>query len=99
MHSIGSVSTGTMRTEDLIPTFIDELKRQKPLARRHRKLVREIEKRMCDEDYFNAADADEDLESMFDALNEYAPAYFYFGVWRWLRLWLLAGFYVPCRRL
>lgn len=31
------------------------------------------------EDYFGTEDADYDLESLFDALNDYAPAYFYFG--------------------
>ena len=29
--------------------------------------------------YFGKDDADYDLEALFDALNEYAPSYFYFG--------------------
>ena len=96
-HNIGSVSSGTMRAEDLIPAFLSELRSQKPLRREHRKLVREITQRMdadythdgcglwnCGmnqdaENYFGTEDADYDLESLFDALNEYAPAYFYFG--------------------
>jgi hypothetical protein len=77
--NIGSVSSGTMRPEDLIPTLLSELKRQKPLARCHRKLVREINGRMIAADYLELEDADWDLEALFDALNEYAPAYFYFG--------------------
>jgi hypothetical protein len=105
-HNIGSVSSGTMRAEDLIPAFLSELRFQKPLRREHRKLVREITQRMdadythdheaegckCNglglwncgmnqdaENYFGTENADYDLESLFDALNEYAPAYFYFG--------------------
>jgi hypothetical protein len=77
--NIGSVSTGTLRPEDLIPTFISELRRQKPLARRHRRLVREINARMNAEDYFTLEDADFDLEELTEALNEYAPPGFYFG--------------------
>lgn len=79
LRNLGSVSSGTMRPEDLIPTLISELKSQKPLARRHRRLVREINQRMNAGDYFELEDADRDLESLFDALNEYAPSYFYFG--------------------
>lgn len=79
MRNFGSVSSGTMRPEDLIPTLISELKRQKPLARRHRRLIREINQQMNAGDYFETEDADFDLDSLFDALSEYAPAYFYFG--------------------
>jgi hypothetical protein len=76
--NIGSVSSATMRAEDLIPAFLDELESQKPLRREHRKLVREIKRRMND-DYFGTDDADYDLDALFDALNEYCLPYFYFG--------------------
>jgi hypothetical protein len=41
-----------MRAEDLIPCFVSELESQHPLHRAHRKLVREIKRRM-DADYFH----------------------------------------------
>jgi hypothetical protein len=31
------------------------------------------------EDYFGTDDADYDMDSLIDALNEYAPAHFFFG--------------------
>lgn len=65
---MGTVSHGTMRPEDLIPAFVSWLESQKPLRREHRKLLKE-----------NSGDDDETLEELFDALNEYAPPYFYFG--------------------
>lgn len=68
--NIGSVSHGTMRKEDLIPAFIDALREQKPLRREHRKLIRNIDEHMP---------TDDDLNDLFDALNEYALPYFYFG--------------------
>jgi hypothetical protein len=43
------------------------------------KLIREINSHMKQEDYFSSDDADYDLEALFDALQEYAPPYFYFG--------------------
>lgn len=87
-YPIGSVSSRTMREEDLIPDFCWELKnlaRQTGILNRktrtgHLKLVREIKKRMESEDYFESEDASFDLnENLFDALNEYAGPYFYFG--------------------
>jgi hypothetical protein len=77
-ENMGSVSSGTMRAEDLIPAFIAELRWQKPLKREHRKLIREIEKAMKQEDYFDN-DASDDLEALFNALDEYCLPYFYFG--------------------
>ena len=56
--------------------------------RQHAKLVREIERRIelrgeTEDDaeigYYESEDAEYDLESLFDALGEYAGPYFYFG--------------------
>jgi hypothetical protein len=77
-----------MRNEDLIPTFCNELSnlaRQSGILpaktrRAHLELVKAIETRMESDDYFDSEDADEDLnEDLFNALNEYAAPYFYFG--------------------
>lgn len=89
--NIGSISHGTMRAEDLIPAFIDELESQKPLHRAHRKLITSIQKNIAryednppenvesDGSYWDSEDASYDLESLFDALGEYCAPYFYFG--------------------
>ena len=77
--NIGSVSTGTMRPEDLIPAFIDELRAQQPLSQPIRRELRDIERSMSRADYFEAADTSEDLNYLFDALNTFAPEGFYFG--------------------
>ncbi len=82
-NNIGSVSHATMRAEDLIPRFISELQSQKPLHRAHRKLIRQIERDMKHSDYWTQ-DSDGygacyDLDDLFNALNDYAPTYFYFG--------------------
>jgi len=78
-HNISSISSGTMRTEDLIPCFVSELQRQKPLRREHKRLAREINSRIEEENYFSSEDAGFDLEELTEALQEYAPSYFYFG--------------------
>lgn len=80
--NIGSVSSATMRPEDLIPCFISELRSQRPLRREHRKLIREIEEniqRMTSPAYFESEQPEWDLEALFDALGEYCLPYFYFG--------------------
>jgi hypothetical protein len=78
--NIGSVSSGTMREEDLIPAFLDELESMKPLRREHSKEIKEIRKRMELPNYFESEEAGYDLnEFLFEALDEYAPPYFYFG--------------------
>lgn len=81
--NIGSVSHATMREEDLIPAFISELRSQRPLSRAHRKLIREIESRMCAvqdmAEYYDSDDASSDLEELFNALEAYCMPYFYFG--------------------
>jgi hypothetical protein len=77
--NIGSISTGTMRCEDLVPAFIAELRSQTPCKLEHRKLCTEIEHAMDADGYFESEDASNDLESLIDALQEYSPVYFYFG--------------------
>src|SRR4029077_14690750 len=78
-HNIGSVSSGTMRPEDLIPSFLWTLQHQKPLRREHGKFCTAINKRMDTTDYFDGDDASEDLQELFDALDCYSPQGFYFG--------------------
>lgn len=77
--NIGSVSCATMRPEDLIPSFLWELEHQHARTRAHYNLCRSINARMRADDYFDSEDADYDLEALFDALDAYSPAYFYFG--------------------
>ncbi len=91
---IGSISHGTMRAEDLIPTFIDvlnELKENLSLDATGREmevtkevgriddLLGKIEQHQQEDDYYESEDADYDLEALFDELSAFAPDYFYFG--------------------
>ena len=78
---IGSISSGTMRPDDLIPTFLSELRYQMRHRRikDHARLYREITKASEAEGYYESEDADCDLDSLFNALDEYAGPYFYFG--------------------
>jgi hypothetical protein len=92
---IGSVSHGTMRPEDLIPAFLDtldelveamsldakgrELETCERVAGLNRRLG-DIEQRMESvPDYFESEEADRDLETLFDLLNDFAPPYCHFG--------------------
>lgn len=89
-----SISHGTMRNEDLIPAFVSELEDRQndnlyttdgdevamvAMNARITDLLAGIESRMEDDGYFDSEDADYDLESLFDALNEYAGEGFTFG--------------------
>jgi hypothetical protein len=93
-YPMGSISSGTMRPEDLIPIFTSELgslARQSgtqvsaTCRRQHLKLVKAIESRIEDEREFEDSDlgvdgcADDDMDSLFDALGCYCAPYFYFG--------------------
>jgi hypothetical protein len=83
--NIGSVSSGTMLASDLIPAFVSELERQKPLRREHRKRLTRIQRWMDRPNYYTAnlegaeTEATYDLKWLFEALNEYAPTGFYLG--------------------
>jgi hypothetical protein len=87
-YPIGSISSGTMREDQLIPIFMCKLDDQ--LRSRHVKisqadrkrltvLYRDIDKRSAAEDYYDTDDASDDLNDLFDALNIFAGPYFYFG--------------------
>lgn len=73
----GSVSSGTMREEDLIPCFIAEIKYYQP----RNKFACEISKRVNKKSYrYNTEDSGYDLESLFDELNNINNLpYVYFG--------------------
>lgn len=88
---IGSISTGTLRDRDLLPTFLAELDaldsadstrfaEARALADR---LESENEDSILDWEYSDDADRDEVAylinEVLPDALNEYAPPHTYFG--------------------
>lgn len=88
---IGSISTGTLRTEDLLPTLLDELSALR-LTRTERATVRDIRKRMDAAeqvepeagerepvDYFETDDAEDDYATLCDIANNHVPAYCYFG--------------------
>ena len=79
---IGTLSHGTMRKEDLIPDFLSELDwlSVENDNKDHQKMANEIQKRIDDtQDYYESEESGYDLEDLFDALNEYALPYFYFG--------------------
>lgn len=85
-YPIGSVSSGTMQPEDLIPTFLETLGdlARTPLAirsqrKRHLELIRYIQRRVNRKDYYTTEESGYDLEELTDVLNEYAAPYFYFG--------------------
>ncbi len=65
---VGTVSHGTLRTEDLIPVFLD--------------LLREIDPdcaKMIINEYDVKHSGHEMVNDLIDILNEYAPDYCYFG--------------------
>ena len=79
-YPMGSISSGTMRKEDLIPAFVDELEYQAGKDDKyHIALCESINEAMENDGYFDGEDSDFDLEELFDALNEYSAPYFYFG--------------------
>lgn len=76
--SIGSVSIGSVRAEDLIPAFVDEL-RELADTDEARALVAGVDERMEAEDYYDSDDSQFDLEELEAMLGSYAPSYCYFG--------------------
>ena len=71
--SIGSVSSGTMRPEDLIPSFAWELKQVQDAG--DRKFLSAMAKRQKAADYYDSEESGYDLEELFDRLNNHCPEY------------------------
>jgi hypothetical protein len=82
--SLGSISHGTLRPQDLIPTFLDTV----------RDIAPERYEQLCaqpfgpipshaleddDADWWQSEDAGYLLEDLTDILSEHAPAFCYFG--------------------
>jgi len=80
---LGTVSHGTMKNEDLIPSFIDELKRI-DIKREFKEVIKEGNKiiRKCskDENLWNSEDNTIFLnEDLWNALDSFSPSCCYFG--------------------
>ena len=74
---LGSYSSGTMRSEDLIPVFLDALDPLQ-LEQADRQTIRAIQSRQR-VGFLDDETADDDLSELFDLLNNYCPDYCYFG--------------------
>ena len=80
-HNIGSVSSGTLRPEDLLPTFINYAESE-TLSLSDRKTLRKIAadyRKHSEQPEYWENDAEQDLSAVFDILQNCAPPYFYFG--------------------
>lgn len=75
---LGSYSHGTMREEDLIPSFLS-IAEDLRMSKADRQTVRQIARRAQAEDYYESEDAAEDCQTLFDVLGNYCPDYCYFG--------------------
>lgn len=71
---IGTISHGTLRTQDLLEAFAAELRRLNPKGD-----LAYITDRFNEPGYFESEDAQWDLETLSDTLNAMAPEGCYFG--------------------
>ena len=86
---LGTVSQGTLRVEDLIPTFLSELpglskRAYNEVITMNRDLLAEDGSLISEEEYMGGQDYDEVLQALLEeevipALDELAPPYCYFG--------------------
>lgn len=74
--TFGSISTGTLLPSDLIPAFCDELRALRGAVPAG--LWRDARRAMASESVMDDI-GPELLSDLIDALNEFAPAYGYFG--------------------
>lgn len=71
---IGSISHGTLRSQDLIPTFLDTLRQINPNLPIFGRFPTEPS-----DEWYDTDEAAEILSDLFDALNDAAPDNCYFG--------------------
>ena len=81
MLSVGTISWGTLRNQDLIPSFMDvlldhDLSTAHALQKEYREVFQNIDN---DEFMATSEDATYLVEALFEALNEIAPPFHYFG--------------------
>lgn len=83
--SFGSVSEGTLRSEDLLSRFARELDSLLHLQvtrfkrARYRKLIREADSMLARGDINSEESASEVVDDLMNALGDFAPPYGYFG--------------------
>lgn len=77
--SIGSVSTDTLRPEDLIPRFLHVLVKETAYSMDQLNKMQEIKRRTDNPKYWDDDLVQNDLDWLIDALGEFAPPYCYFG--------------------
>lgn len=86
--SFGSISSGTMRAEDLVPCFASELEDNiqrnaeewcSEDGRKERDRLLAIAAEANELEDYEGDDASEILQELFDALETFAPPYGYFG--------------------
>ena len=80
----GSVSSGTMRTQDLLPCFLEVLREVSPVVYDQLSVaafsyIPAYAEEDDDSEWWDSEDAQWKMEEMFDALDEAAPDGFYFG--------------------
>ena len=74
---IGSISSGSLKTEDLIQAFVDELTYYSPA--RAASLIQEYEPSDPEELDYESEEASFYLEALTEALEDLAPVGLYFG--------------------